>query len=342
MCGDQLLGHERARSFLARAAAEGTLAPAYLFTGPPRIGKKLVALTFARALLCREEGGVPCGTCSSCRKADLGVHPDLRLLEPQVNTGRSTARSIKIEHIREMQRAVSLKAHEGNRKIVLIDDAEFLTEQAGNALLKILEEPPDDTVFLLVSSSLNALLPTIVSRCQIVPFSPLPEDQVARIVAETQDLEADAARLLAALSRGRVGQALELSAAPREEYLALAFSLLTRRPEEGFAQAHSRLQNLGKERRDLEAFLEFFLLLSRDLLVLKSGAGEEFVVNRDQVAEMNRARSRLSPAALGRIAAMIAEALGQLRGNANPELTLDALAVRISRARSGVKDFHHV
>lgn len=342
MRSDSLLGHERARSFLAHAAADGTLAHAYLFTGPPRIGKKLVALAFARTLLCGANRQDPCGECPSCRKSARGVHPDLHLLEPQSTAGKTSARSIKIEHIRDVQRAVSLKAHEGSRKIVLIDEAEFLTEQAGNALLKILEEPPPGTVFLLVSSSLNALLPTIVSRCQLVPFAPLPQEQVARIVAEVKGVDPAAASLLAALSRGRVGQALEMGESPREEYFALALSLLTRGPEEGLSPVRAHLQNLGKERHILESFLEFFLLLSRDLLVLKSGGGKHFVVNQDRILDLERLHPQLSPAALGRVAAMVSEALGQWRANANADLALDALAIQISRTVSSIKDYHHV
>ncbi|MBI3014166.1 MAG: hypothetical protein HYY65_03660 [Candidatus Tectomicrobia bacterium] len=284
-----LLGHERAREFLFGALAEKRVAQAYLFTGPAQIGKRLMALTFARGILCPGGSKVPCEECPSCRKASRGVHPDLLLVEPQTDPGRD-AKSLKIEQVRDLQRALSLKAHEGTRKVAILDDAEFLTEQAGNALLKVIEEPP--------------------------PW--------------------------AVLSRGRVGWALDMDMALREKFLSLAFLLLTPGPAPGNAGLQSLLQNFGKERRTFEEFLRLFLLLSRDLMVLQSGAREEQVVNRDKIPEMKQINLQTPPAALGRIATMVSETLGQLRANASPQLALEALAARISLARAGVKESHHV
>lgn len=336
-----LLGHERAREFLFGALAEKRVAQAYLFTGPAQIGKRLMALTFARGILCPGGSKVPCEECPSCRKASRGVHPDLLLVEPQTDPGRD-AKSLKIEQVRDLQRALSLKAHEGTRKVAIVDDAEFLTEQAGNALLKVIEEPPPSTHFILVASSLNAMLPTLVSRCQIVPFAPLAEEQVARLVGETEGLDPHEASLRAILSRGRVGWALDMDMALREKFLSLAFLLLTPGPAPGNAGLQSLLQNFGKERRTFEEFLRLFLLLSRDLMVLQSGAREEQVVNRDKIPEMKQINLQTPPAALGRIATMVSETLGQLRANASPQLALEALAARISLARAGVKESHHV
>jgi len=267
-------------------------------------------------------------------------------VEPQADPGRE-AKSLKIEQVRDLQRALSLKAHEGTRKVAIVDDAEFLTEQAGNALLKVIEEPPPFTHFILVASSLNAMLPTLVSRCQIVPFAPLAEEQVARLVRDTAGLDPQEARLRAVLSRGRVGWALDMDMALREKFFSLAFLLLTpppagRVPAPGNAEFQSLLQNFGKERQTFEEFLRFFLLLNRDLMVLQSGASEEQVVNRDKIPEMKRINLQTPPAALGRIAAMVSEALGQLRANASPQFALEALAARISLGRASVKESHHV
>ena len=128
----------------------------------------------------------------------------------------------------------------------------------------------------------------------------------------------------------------------REELLSLAFLLLAPSPGPWVAGLQSQLQNLGRERQTFEEFLRLFLLLSRDLMALKSGAAEAQVVNRDKIPEMRRINLQLSPAVLGRIAAMISETLGQLRANAYPQLALEALAVRIALGRACVKESYHV
>ncbi|HLC27629.1 MAG TPA: DNA polymerase III subunit delta' [bacterium] len=341
MSNSSVLGHERARAFLFSALVERRVAHAYLFAGPARIGKKLMALTFAKGILCAGGPEGPCGDCPSCQKVSRGAHPDLLLVEPQADPGKE-AKSLKIEQVRDLQRAISLKAHEGGCKIAIIDDAELLTEQAGNALLKVIEEPPSSTYFILIAGSLNSLLPTLVSRCQIVPFIALSEGQVAQLVRQTRGLEPQEADLRAALSRGQVGRALDMDMELREELLSLAFLLLAPSPGPWVAGLQSQLQNLGRERQTFEEFLRLFLLLSRDLMALKSGAAEAQVVNRDKIPEMRRINLQLSPAVLGRIAAMISETLGQLRANAYPQLALEALAVRIALGRACVKESYHV
>ena len=198
------VGHERQKRFLEKSQQQGRVASAYAFIGREGIGKKLLALEFARGLLCKEYQPFGCRECKSCRLVDnfikalregeidkfayhttdeggkkhfaflVGEHPDLVLVPPDGN-------QIKIDQIRELQEYVALKPS-GRHKVVIIDDAGKMNPQAQNALLKTLEEPPPGVVFILIVANRGELLPTILSRCQIVEFQPLKGKEVEKIL----------------------------------------------------------------------------------------------------------------------------------------------------------------
>ncbi len=197
------VGHKREKEFLKKAFERGRVPSALLFSGPEGVGKKLLALEFARGLLCRSNEPFGCNNCKSCKvvndfieavrkgetedfeyrpsegtKKDLafliGEHPDLALVVPD-------GKQIKIDQIREVKEFVLLKPS-GKRKVVVVDEAEKMNPQAQNALLKILEEPPEYTVFVLITSSEGKLLPTVVSRCQRLEFKPLSSSEIEKIL----------------------------------------------------------------------------------------------------------------------------------------------------------------
>src|SRR5512136_929842 len=161
-----IVGHQWAIDLLSRQLAQGQVGHAYLFTGPPQVGKGTLARWFAQALLCQSEGSRPCEACPACRQVAAGTHPDVRPLNLEVQPGER--RTLGIEAIREMRSGMAERPFSGQRKVYLIEDAETMTQDAANALLKTLEEPPSFVVLLLVALSDHMLLPTVVSRCQLV------------------------------------------------------------------------------------------------------------------------------------------------------------------------------
>ena len=193
MTFDQILGHERQKEILNRALANGRLAHAYLFSGPDGIGKRLVAMALARAIVCHEQRG--CGQCLACRKIDHQNHPDLHTLEPD-------GTSIKIEQIRSFQRELNLKPLESPRKICIIEQADTMTVGAANALLKTLEEPRGDTLLILLTAQPNRLLETIRSRCQPLPFTRHPNSRIQAELERQLGIDATESHILAALSEG--------------------------------------------------------------------------------------------------------------------------------------------
>ena len=207
----EVIAQDRALTPLRSALRRGTLHHAYLFGGPEGVGKARVARLLAQAANC--EGGVagpggfredPCGTCGPCRKIEKGLHPDVvALAEERVMAkagtwepkgGRSPSKDIVVDQVRDVvDRRLSLRRFEGRRRFVLIDPADTMNPQAQNALLKTLEEPPDDTTLVLVASSPDALLPTIRSRCARVTFGPLPDGFIRARLAELEPVKTSSA-----------------------------------------------------------------------------------------------------------------------------------------------------
>src|SRR5438477_4022037 len=197
-----VLGHETVKGLLARALATGRLPPALLLTGPEGVGKRTLAIEVARGLLCDKGPGEPCRECRTCLRTARAIHPDLMIVVPETATGFLARETIKIEHIRDAMREIAGLPFEARARLVVIDEAHTMTEQAMNALLKSLEEPPATSHLVLVTASPQALLPTIRSRCQTLRLGPLPASVLESHLEQSHGLSHAEARLRAALSGG--------------------------------------------------------------------------------------------------------------------------------------------
>jgi len=176
MAWSEIRGQQLAVTMLQADLAKQRLASAYLFTGPEGVGKRLTALELARALICEGGSVESCGQCDHCRRMQRGTHPDLHLLVPQ-----GSAKNIRIDDVRRVLERVHLHPFMARYQVVILDGAECLTDEAGNLLLKSLEEPPAHAAFVLISAQPSACLPTIVSRCKIVRFGRLPAGDAAAL-----------------------------------------------------------------------------------------------------------------------------------------------------------------
>jgi DNA polymerase III subunit delta' len=199
-----VLGHEEAIAGLRASLASGRIAPAYLFCGMEGVGRNTLMRAFAAALLCRESPEDACGECTDCTLAARGTHPDLVLLEREKET-------IPVAEMRAFCHAVSLKPALAGRKACLVPEAGRMTVQAANCILKTLEEPPPRAVLLLRGESTDRLLPTIVSRCQVVRLAPLPHGLLGEELRRRGAAEGKDADALALVGEGSLGKALELS-----------------------------------------------------------------------------------------------------------------------------------
>ncbi len=215
---DDLAGQPKAAAFLKAAASSGAFSHAYLFAGPAGSGKKTAAKALASAIVC-EDGG--CGTCAACQRVRRGSHPDVRAYEPE------GAASYMVEQVRELIHEVTLAPIEARRKVYILDRAEALGSQAANALLKTLEEPPEDAVLILLASSYDAVLPTIASRCQVVRFSRIPPATAVAMLVQRAGVDEAGAREALAASGGVVPRALDfLRSGERREMRAEVLGVL--------------------------------------------------------------------------------------------------------------------
>jgi DNA polymerase III subunit delta' len=337
----ELIAQDRALGSLRAALRRGALHHAYLFGGPEGTGKARAATLLAQAANCEggEEGAAgyrddPCGTCGPCRKIAKGVHPDVIVLaEERVMAkagrwepkgGRAPSKDIVVDQVRDLvDHRLALKRFEGRRRFVVIDPADAMNPQAQNALLKTLEEPPEDTTLVLVASSPDGLLPTIRSRCLRVPFAPLPDELVvARL--EAAGRPAPEARLAAALAGGSLGRALALDADELDEVRDAVAAAAALDPQDAgawlaFARVH------GESRDRAGELLELLALWLRDVLAVQAG-GSALALG-DLAEATRRAAAALSPAeVLRRREAVLATALG-LRQNASPVLALEGLLI---------------
>jgi DNA polymerase-3 subunit delta' len=201
----EIIGQRRAIGFLKRAIASDRIPHAFLFTGISGVGKTTTALAFTQTINClKPEEKEGCGQCKICRQMFSGNFPDINVIEPD-------GQNIKIEQIRELNRSLNFKPVIGNYRVTIINRAELMTDEAANSFLKSLEEPPPGNVLILKVIEPRDLLSTIVSRCQRIPFQPLPSQIIEEWLRKEIDIEEESALLIARLSEGSLGRAVHIS-----------------------------------------------------------------------------------------------------------------------------------
>jgi DNA polymerase-3 subunit delta' len=317
-----LLGHEWAVELLREHIARGQVRHAYLFTGPRGVGRRTLALKMAQALNCTQPpaSGEPCGLCRTCKQIGQMQHPDLTVLQAEQEGG-----TLKVDQERELQRSLALHPYEARYRVALLLRFEEAHVSTMNALLKTLEEPASQVVLLLTAESAERLLPTIVSRCEVLRLRPLPLEQTSQGLQARWGLAAGEARLLAHLSSGRPGFALRLHQEPerlaqRQAWLNDQARLLSAGRVERFAY----VEPLSKDKEALREVMLVWLSYWRDVLLKASGAAAP-IINLDRQEEIEQLAGRLGQQAAHQSAAAIERSLGRLERNVNPRLLAEVL-----------------
>jgi DNA polymerase-3 subunit delta' len=331
----KVTGQSRAVALLKRSLETGSVAHAYLFVGPEHVGKMTLALSLAQALNC-ETSEPPCGECVSCGKIASDKHADVQVIGlGQGSSGE--AKEISIEQIRDLQHSATLPPFEGRKKVFIIDGAELLSLEAANCLLKTLEEPADKVVFVLLTTNERLLPSTVVSRCQRVELLPLAVTEVEAALEKNWGVDRQKARLLARLSHGCLGwavQALDDSfLRQRTECLNELIELANADCEQRFAYAARLAVQFGESRQLVQERLDLWLEWWRDLLLTKLGSGDA-VTDVDRLDILTGVARDYELAEIWGFIKNIRVAGDQLRLNANPRLVLESLMLSMPEAGS--------
>ena len=282
----RIIGQERAVDFLLRVIRGKRIPHAYLFQGISGVGKKTTAIAFAQAINCLHpvdsEG---CGQCQPCRQIMGGTFPDLDYVQPE-------GQNIKIEQIRDLNRRLSFKPVSGKYRVCIIQQAETMTEEAANAFLKTLEEPPQGNIFILKTVEPLDLLPTILSRCQKIPFRPLPIGLIETWLIHENGIEQERASLMARISEGSLGRAIYIAESgfleERQDHLMKMIGLPALSKMEALEIA---LEYSGKKKKRSQDYLpgdsDLFEIMGmwktwyRDLILLKVNGPPDLLINID-------------------------------------------------------------
>ncbi len=321
-----IVGHERALDMLRRTLVAEQVRHAYVFAGPQSIGKTLLAQRFAQTLLCT--GGTdprvappdPCNTCLSCRKVLHGNHPDIHIITRAVDK-----QAIVIEQIRTLQSGASRRTLEGRHNIFIIQDAHEMNLQAANCLLKTLEEPEADVVLLLTVPETGLLLPTILSRVQLIAMQLLPVTLIKSALEQQWDMRPEEADLLAALAAGRMGWAIQ--AVEDDEMLAERkeqLDLLTRSLTASKVQRFEIVQRLGTDMEKIRSLLELWLLWWRDMLLAANDC-LDLAVNVDMRDLLKLQAAKVGPSEAQRMVRALLQARETLEQNVNARIVLEVL-----------------
>lgn len=328
MFGDGILGHRRQKELLQKALESNRVASSYLFTGPDGIGKKLLARSLIQVLFCEKK--TACGECVGCRKFDSDSHPDLFCLE-------ETEGSIKIEELRQIQNYLKFHPLEASRKVCLINDADRMTTAAQSAFLKTLEEPRDNTLFILISAQPEALLPTIRSRCQILNFGRIPREDLRRHLIEQHHMEEIEARILAAVANGSLTKALsENGHFYRHERKKIIASVAALPAALDHILPHFQLSSQWvKEKVERRPLLEILRFFFRDILFMLEGKPDSDLINADLLPIIReRAEKETVDSVLNKLGAL-RQAERALDFNVNFQLLADVLVMRLSTPATG-------
>lgn len=325
---EQIYGHEKIKEHLQNGIELGKVSHAYIFNGSLGSGKKTVATLFAKTLQCEKEQSVPCNECKSCKQTDSLNQPDIIWVKHE------KAGSIGVDDIREQVIGdIQIKPYSSKYKIYIIDEAEKLTVQAQNALLKTIEEPPAYGIIILLTTNADIFLQTILSRCVKLEFKPVQDELVKKYIKEKYDVTDYEARFAVAFAQGNIGRAITIITSKEFAQLKQDVMYLVKYAKEmSVSEVIAQVKNVNNYKLTIDDYLDLLAMWFRDVLIFKSTNDTNPLIFKDDILLIKEQAVASSYEGLENILTAIDKVKIRLKANVNFDLVIELLIMTIKEA----------
>lgn len=320
-----IVGHKDIIRYMQSAVKEKKVSHAYIINGERGSGKKLLAELFATTLMCEKQGIEPCNECHSCKQAESGNHPDIiRVRHEKPNT-------ISVEDVRtQVNNDVQIKPYQGPYKIYIIAEADLMTVQAQNAILKTIEEPPEYAIFLLLTENADKLLPTITSRCVMLKLRNIKDVLIKKYLMETMEIPDYKADVCTAFAQGNIGRAKMLASSEHfNEIYNDAVQVLTYMNEMEHSEIVKAIKRINAYKLEINDYLDIIMIWFRDVLMYKATLDVDKVVFKDQLNAIKERTEKSSYEGIETILESLEKAKARLNANVNFDLVMELLLLTI-------------
>lgn len=325
-----IIGHESIIQHLQNAIVSNKVSHAYILHGEKGMGKKLLAAAFAKTLQCEEKGLISCNRCKSCMQVDSNNHPDILWVTHE-------KASIGVDDIRlQVNADMQIKPYSSPYKIYIIDDADKLTEQAQNALLKTMEEPPEYAVLILLASNTSVILPTILSRCVTLNLKPVDKQAIKEFLMEQHQIPDYMAEVAAAFSGGNVGKAIKYASSEDfEQMKGNVLHILKYIDDMELYEVVSGLKFLTADKNNIEDYIDLMILWYRDVLMFKATMDPDLILYRDELSFIKKQASIRSYEGVDKIMQSMEKAKIRLKANVNFDIAIELMLLTIKENSNG-------
>ncbi len=321
----EIIGHEQIIEHLQNAIAMDKVSHAYIINGPDKSGKKMLAEAFAMTLQCEKGGKEPCMECHSCKQAMSHNQPDI------IYVTHEKPNTISVDDIRtQVNQDIVVKPYSSRHKIYIIDEAEKMNQQAQNALLKTIEEPPAYAVILLLTSNQDLFLPTILSRCVSLNIKAVPDEKIKKFLMEKYQIPDYQADVCVAFAQGNVGKAIQLAASDDfNEMKASAIQLMKRLDDIDIYEMTAAVKQIGEYKLEVRDYFDLMMIWYRDVLYFKATSDVNGLIFKDEVYDIKREAEKSSYNGIDTILEALQKAQVRLDANVNFDLVIELLLLTI-------------
>jgi DNA polymerase-3 subunit delta' len=322
---NDIVGQEQIKEHLMNVLAAGKVSHAYILNGEKSSGKEFIARVFAMALQCEKGGNNPCQECHSCRQALSYNQPDI------IYVSHEKPNTISVDDIRtQVNNDVAIKPYSSPHKVYIINEAEKMTPQAQNAILKTLEEPPEYAVIMLLTTNVNALLPTILSRCVVLNMKPVSDDKVREFLMKEMQIPDYKAEVCVAFARGNIGKAKALASSEDFEHVkSEALSLLKYIQDMEIYEIVTAIKKINDYKLDISDYMDIISIWYRDVLLFKATNDVNHLVFREEITALRKVAGRSSYEGIEEVIKALDTAKKRLDANVNFDLTMELLLLTI-------------